>query len=1386
MPNQWVQTSRERLAALNPAYSWQREFIPRDNIGIFGSTDFPQESYSAFTGAGTLTLNELPSEGCFAVTGESGSGKSGAIWQETIEADRRGVAIRGYDLAVWTAQGMLEQLILHDPDLTDFLRSSGPRCLFFDSFDDSYAAKAVLPQALSMALDDANWSGLRVLIGSQPGLPLDRLIGRTRSSLAGAVVHILPLTSAQIRAAADESGLDGAAFVSALDAKGVTALAVRPLPLSLMISEVQKNGVLASSQAELHARHIGVLCAATPGSSGQGTLTSQQRMVVASRMAAFSRIGNTPTISVADGPSPSARVLAMESCVGGSETSGGYSFDVAKESVEETLRTGLFFWADTESVIWSHRGYSDYLAGWWLSSHGLSSNQAVDLITSGEPRRLVPELYGLASWLAALVPGALEELLLIEPEVVLFGTALDAAHANAEATVSALLAPPVAKRMTELRPFGTAVFERLEHDALAAQLQPILDNPPDENVALMALLIARGCKVVGLDDPIVAIALDDSQPRQVRSAAIAAARDTATPNSRRKLRDDDVKGLLLQTLWPDCISVDELFGVVPDQRSGNSFTTLDMFLGRDLVRGLVAEDLPVALVWCQRVDSPHLLSVTYEDALSAIIELAGEHLELEDVRSALFELLKRRWTSPSSRPAPTTVAQGLGRNQDARRELIALALASDRPLIAMMEVIRLGLAAISPDDVEWLRDQAVASANDEVHTAVGFALRIMAERGHAVEQISALRPVNPEVDRQLAIFFDPIDPKDRPPIRTVEEPAPRALTDLSVLLSKALQTAADPTPEWLAVVQLFMEARREDRPGGSICDSDLWRLVSGADRTRVCGRAIAFLEAYTPPPRWFAASSYPYGVSYGESALLLADCNDGILAALQPATRRVWIPAVLTSIANTEADLSIVRRLCTTFYGLEPDAFLECLADVVTTEAARYGTVLVLNRLQDCWDDRITDVIMEVVSGGGLAPKPLKELLSECLVRANPQAREVAQSLLQNHGVDDAARLRAVAAARALINTPDAAWELIWPVILADEEFGRMIFIEARQDLSSMDLGLGGKLQEDALGDLYEWLVTAFPDTEDPVGDRAERGWIVGGASDMIFLRSAILEALVRRGSEAACAAIQNIADRHPDQSWWPSVLERARAVMRQTTWEGVSPQVLLALVASTERRLVDDEAGLRRAVEEALQRIQMLLVGDPPMAQFLWNTRAQRGQQTVRSPKDENTFSDFIATLLILELRDRGIVVNREVQIRRGQETDIYITAVTPTKTYGVFERVTVIIEAKGCWHPDLKTAMKDQLVDRYLKIEGSTHGLYLVGWFFCAAWANEARKRRCPESQEELVQSLLAQAEEATTGGITVRSVVLDARWPIELSDRDAVEAEEDEAENPEAAVE
>ncbi len=259
----------------------------------------------------------------------------------------------------------------------------------------------------------------------------------------------------------------------------------------------------------------------------------------------------------------------------------------------------------------------------------------------------------------------------------------------------------------------------------------------------------------------------------------------------------------------------------------------------------------------------------------------------------------------------------------------------------------------------------------------------------------------------------------------------------------------------------------------------------------------------------------------------------------------------------------------------------------------------------------------------------------------------------------------------------------------------------------------------------------------------------MSGETDMMFVRATLLQALVQRGSEAACKAIEGIADRNPEQEWWPTVLEQARRITRQATWRGVTPETLRNLASGTDRRLVNDEAELMQVVEAALARIQLLLIGERPMAQHLWNVvKDATTNATMRTPKDENTFSDFVASLLTLDLGGRGIVVNREVEIQRGQETDIYVNAITHTKAEGEFASVTVTIEVKGCWHRELKSAMKDQLVDRYLLNKKCSHGIYLVGWFYCEEWTDEPRKQSCPKSHEELIETLTTQAEELTTG--------------------------------------
>ncbi|WNG34007.1 hypothetical protein F0U61_10435 [Archangium violaceum] len=139
-------------------------------------------------------------------------------------------------------------------------------------------------------------------------------------------------------------------------------------------------------------------------------------------------------------------------------------------------------------------------------------------------------------------------------------------------------------------------------------------------------------------------------------------------------------------------------------------------------------------------------------------------------------------------------------------------------------------------------------------------------------------------------------------------------------------------------------------------------------------------------------------------------------------------------------------------------------------------------------------------------------------------------------------------------------------------------------------------------------------------------------------------------------------------------------------------------------------------------------------------------------------------------DLVDRRLVVNREVEIRAtersraGQRVDIRVDAMSRSPQ-GQEERLSVIIEVKGCWNRGLWSAMREQLVERYLAENSCQQGLYLVGWYACAAW-NETM----PHPMEGAVpverarQLLEAQAQELSQGATQVRAFVLDAAFRTE----------------------
>ena len=93
-------------------------------------------------------------------------------------------------------------------------------------------------------------------------------------------------------------------------------------------------------------------------------------------------------------------------------------------------------------------------------------------------------------------------------------------------------------------------------------------------------------------------------------------------------------------------------------------------------------------------------------------------------------------------------------------------------------------------------------------------------------------------------------------------------------------------------------------------------------------------------------------------------------------------------------------------------------------------------------------------------------------------------------------------------------------------------------------------------------------------------------------------------------------------------------------------------------------------------------------------------------------------------------------------------------------YDCVTVIIEAKGCWHPDLDRAMETQLLGRYLKDNRCEQGLYLVGWFNCDLWDDtDYRKRRAPKlTPEEAQKKFKAQALELSKQDKLIKALVIN----------------------------
>jgi hypothetical protein len=536
-----------------------------------------------------------------------------------------------------------------------------------------------------------------------------------------------------------------------------------------------------------------------------------------------------------------------------------------------------------------------------------------------------------------------------------------------------------------------------------------------------------------------------------------------------------------------------------------------------------------------------------------------------------------------------------------------------------------------------------------------------------------------------------------------------------------------------------------------------WESSDVDTRSRILEAAKKYVASHNPnKSEWIGKNVFHWRDFSGCKALyLLFEESPDSLSNLDPAMWTKWAPVIVAYPAYKQSDEQALLDILKFAYPHASDEVQSTLGQLIDHEIVENKHVFINKRILGCWNSFIAQTLLGKAKTSGLNASSLGSLLDVLLSKGTQEATSFAKSLISMQELSSPqTRERAVAAAVVLLRwAEDAGWSVVWPLIRLDSQFGRDVF-EAVSFVPDNKSSFLDRIDEESLGELYLWLIQHYGSDETGM---ASAGFM-GPSHTVLMLRQSVLTVLKARGSAKAVEVLASLVRDLPQLKWLKFYLLEAQNITRQQTWIPLEPAHILSLAANSQSRIVQSGEHLLGVVIESLERLQTKLHAEVPAVEFLWIPFGDKAFK----PRDEDSLSNYIKIHLDDDLKGHGIVVNREVQIHRGQRTDIHIDAATKITSEGPIDIITVIIEVKGSWNEELNHAMRTQLVEKYLKGSHCLHGLYLIGWFESQLWDDKDwRKARNPKlTIAEAKIQFDTQASELSKGPSLVKALILDAR--------------------------
>ncbi len=1389
------------LNTMQIKFPWKRFWCPPEgklHLDNWSYLTDPEGEYGKDINPDVVSFEIIRDTPCLILLGEPGIGKSQTI-EDEIEHLQKEISEKDelqlrIDLKEYGSEDRLIKDLFESETWKEFTNSSNKLHIFVDSLDEGGLRIPQVSTLILKGLEKAPVERLSFRIACRTAEwpwsfreGLSQLWGKEQVK----VYELAPLRLIDVQKAANLVEVKATEFIESIHEKNAGPLASKPITLNFLLNLFRENGGFPESQVELYEKGCLNLCEEPDlerrekGDNDKryvGHLTSGQRLAVASRVAAVlifsNRIAVYKDIDQGDLPDD---CLTIRELVGGKEKTDSGTFDISEDSIKETLKTGLFTSRGAHLMGFAHQTYAEFLAARYLKDAPFE--QVKNLL--GHPynvNKIIPQLHEIATWLGGQRRDVSSWLLSIEPEILLQSDIIKIDNKIKENLVSSLLV-----KFKEGELFDSASFYRdfhkLSHPGIAEQLRPLVNDKVLPPIARnTAIGIAETCNVKGLQDILVERALDQTENYHIRVQAARAVFKIADEDSKKKLEplakgeagndpDNELRTYGMRCMWPKHWNTTELLkNIAPPNE--HFFGTYHRFLKWEVIPQIPTPDLltdmPLALniisKWPYRGGEFDLLGVIADEIiLSAWGQLPDRSILLKLAELILYRIKSHK---PICDEKVWQTLSGDHKNRHAIVKFMIEELNIDER--TCYSLIYRQTPLILNSDFYWLLEQIEASIPEKQGTWAGCILNTL--RGdHPVEWISRFLEVHarvPALEEKYPAYweFDSKLSRDskanylrnlrweqqnqqrlpKPPISERIEASLRMIEEGNVNEWHKLtyNLSCDPATgdhEWRSTIQ--------NTPG--------WKNSYELKQIRIVEAANKFLLNNSPESdEWFGSGSYTWKIFSTYLAIrFIAERKDNVDSIPDDIWVRL-VPYMLddSPVINNQESFCLQFELA---FKKAPEATKLYLLRLIECENERHGRIFFIDHLKNCWKAELTPVILNKLKSCDLKPGGFRDLTEFLFDIGVPDVEEVVVNKIdqiRKEGISDQEMVIELFVL-LFLHWSGKHWSLIWELFQEQPELAEGILYKLADRVERHNASFADNLEESHLAELYLFMSNRFPPGEDPKLEGE-----VTARHSLGELRSSLLKKLVNMGTKEACTAIESLVEKLPEQR--SVILRHLREAQINTlkkTWQPLMPSQVIDLLQDRHRRFVDSEEQLLSVIIESLNRMQDYYKGDLPAVERLWSWEGGGNNRRNYRPKDEESLSDEIARWFRDDLSSsKGIIVNREVQPRRGQKTDIYVNAVKLDAGSGGAEPLTVVIEVKGCWHDEVMIAMETQLLNRYMKENNLAHGLYIVGWFMCDRWDDkDSTKSKTPKMTiEDIKGQLEDQAKQLgkNMGGVSI----------------------------------